>query len=187
MKIFLTTQTSEGFTNVLGLCGPQCGNHCLIHSSLCFPVSITLLPCHSLSRWSPKAPARYGKFFIIWPLPISPDPALMVSPFWPLRQPGWRACQPQHFLSSQAVTPAFLMTLCPYSFFWTQLHLQFCLKPSLKTRPLLWFPSVITVVYLCFLHWTISSLGLCCSFLVPDSMSSKALPHHWMKKQMYSK
>ena len=107
MKIFLTTQTSESFTNVLGLCGPQCGNHCLIHSSLCFPVSITLFPCHSLSGWSPKAPVRYGKFFIIWPLPISPDPALMVSPFWPLCQPGWRACQPQHFLSSQAVYSCF--------------------------------------------------------------------------------
>ena len=87
------------------------------------------------------------------------------------------------------LTPAFLMTwdaLCPYSFFWAQLRLQFCLKSALKTRPLLWFPSFITVVYLCLLHWTISSLGLCCSFLVPHSMSSKALLHQWMKKQMYS-
>lgn len=78
MKIILTTQNSEGFSNILGLCGPRCGNRCLIHPCLCVPVAVTLLPCHSLSGWSPKAPARYVKSFIIWPLPISPDPALDV-------------------------------------------------------------------------------------------------------------
>lgn len=58
-----------------------------------------------------------------------------------------------------------------------------------KTFPENQAPPLVSFFYncclLCLLHWTISSLGLCCSFLVPDSMSSKVLLHHWMKKQMY--